>query len=851
MGPRRVTIGSLSDELERAGAFDPVESLDAERSRTGHARPGKETRLSRPLRLLLVVAVVLLCLFVVVAASIRMLVDPDEVAAWIAPRASSALQRDVTLGGATITLVPRPGLRVSDVRVANLEGYEGPALASIDWVRFDISILPLFLGRVNVARAHVEGARVHLGVDERGVSNFGDLVPESPASPTEAPAPVSFGLHEISFEDATLTYFDSPGERSFAVAGTSGALGVDADGEGGWIVDGTGAADSLHVRAPRWNEEILRAGGPNFSLSVRGDRTFDWIEIERGAVEQFGESLAVSGRIAGLTASDPGVDLRFTNPSLGAGALSAFISSATRSGALTRAEGTLDVALRLRGPLGGEVGPSLNGTVRLVDAGVRLNGGSLLAGVVGTIELDRDTLRLDSLSGTFADGPFTLSGSIVKDGHALALVIEASPDLDAIDRLGLGPGGSTLAGQTTLAVAMVGSLDALDQLAMTGTAQVTGVRFEHPRLGVPLYVPAAELEMADGDLRWGELTLLVGEEPLRTSGRLRGAVAFWLGDVTPVVEASLSGDRLALGSVLPDDGSGPDATYAQIAFAHLGRRDVEGMRATAAGSAAGYRRPRALPVHGSVTLGLRDLSYRHFELGNVSATVELSDSTLAIRDAAFDAWGGRVRGSLDLGVGDRLDEPFTLLLEGDGLAATPFLSAMTPLGDAVSGELELDVELSGTTDLGLLPVLESLHARGIVTVTEGLVAETGLNLALADFLADDAWAAVRFSTWTTQLGISESAIHVSESDLVSDLGRTTLSGVVGLDGAVDLAMGISIPAERLRAVSLRRTGVAQSVLDHLRASGNSLDLGIRVSGSLGGPTLEPDALAASEQMVRR
>jgi hypothetical protein len=70
MGPRRVTIGSLSDELERAGAFDPVASLDPEPTRTGRARAGGETdpRLSRPLRLLLVVAFVLLCLFVVVAA---------------------------------------------------------------------------------------------------------------------------------------------------------------------------------------------------------------------------------------------------------------------------------------------------------------------------------------------------------------------------------------------------------------------------------------------------------------------------------------------------------------------------------------------------------------------------------------------------------------------------------------------------------------------------------------------------------------------------------------------------------------------------------------------------------------
>lgn len=63
---------------------------------------------------------------------------------------------------------------------------------------------------------------------------------------------------------------------------------------------------------------------------------------------------------------------------------------------------------------------------------------------------------------------------------------------------------------------------------------------------------------------------------------------------------------------------------------------------------------------------------------------------------------------------------------------------------------------------------------------------------------------------------------------------------------MDLAMALSIPPDRLQAISLRRTGVAQTVLDRLTESESPLDLGIRISGTLQGPTLEPDALAASE-----
>jgi hypothetical protein len=54
-------------------------------------------------------------------------------------------------------------------------------------------------------------------------------------------------------------------------------------------------------------------------------------------------------------------------------------------------------------------------------------------------------------------------------------------------------------------------------------------------------------------------------------------------------------------------------------------------------------------------------------------------------------------------------------------------------------------------------------------------------------------------------------------------------------------MALSIPAERLGDISLRRTGIGQGVLDQLRTAGATLDLGLRLSGWLQAPTLEPDA----------
>lgn len=845
MGPRRVTIGSTDS------AFDGIEARYEDAGGNARARriDDPDTPFDGPWyrRGLLIALVAALAALPLAALAIAVFVDSDEVAAWLAPRMSGVLNREVTIGGAGISVLPRPGLRLSAVRIGGPAEAELPSIAVVRDVRLDASLLPLLTGRVNVGRVRLAGLDVHLAVSQDGTSNFGDLVPESEVVEVAREAPVGFAVSEIEVEDGSLTYFDGRRDRSFAVIGGRATLGITVAPDGNWVVTGDAAGDSLHLRFPRITDEIVRTDAPSLRLTARGDRTLGWVEVGEGVVEQWGETLTVTGRIDGLSDVDPSVDLRFANPAFDVGALTALIPAEARSRSLPALDGTLDVGVRIRGNLRAEDSPALRGNVRLQGVAVRLGGTPLLSDLHGRIGLGVDAVRLDSIAGVLADGPFRLDGEYDRTTRAITVSVEGSPDLD---RLRLAPFGSTLAGEADVVLAVSGPLAALDSLTVTGTIHANGVQAEHDRIGVPLYVASADLELTDADVRWSEVTVMVGTDPLTTTGRLRGPLAaWWLGDAVPEIEGSLTGPRLDLGAVLPPDVDEPDATYARIAFAHLGGREIEGSEARRLADRAGFTRPETLPLHGSLELSLEELRYRSHDLRGVSALLVLGDSVLAVRDATFAAWDGAVVAALELGVGDRSDEPFALGLTTEDVDAVAFLSRMTPIGDAVTGRLALDVDVSGTVDRSLMPLLAFLDADGTLTVTDGRVAGTGVNLALADFLAMDGWTDVPFSTWTTDFAIREGMLDVTESVLDGDFAGVTLSGAVGLGGAVDLAMALSIPPDQLQAVSLRRTGVAQTVLDRLRETGSSLDLGIRVSGTLEGPTLEPDALAASERLA--
>jgi hypothetical protein len=218
-----------------------------------------------------------------------------------------------------------------------------------------------------------------------------------------------------------------------------------------------------------------------------------------------------------------------------------------------------------------------------------------------------------------------------------------------------------------------------------------------------------------------------------------------------------------------------------------------------------------------------------------------SDSLLSIPEVAFSVWGGEGHASLELGFGSAPAQRFALSLRLRDAAAAPFFANLTPAGDGIAGRLDTELDLAGFLDELLLPIADSLSGHARFAMREGRLANTGVNAALADFLEAEEWTALPFDTWTAELGLRGDLAQVEHSDLRGPFGRIVFGGAVGLGGDADVAVALSLPSDQLDVVSLRRTGIGSGVVAQLRESGRALELGLRLSGPLGAPTLEPDA----------
>lgn len=832
MGPRRIKIAP-----HEAGHDHDVGAEDRRPTGDGHTA---SRWLRHPLAIL---AAVLVGGYAAAAVLLNVLVDTQQVRVWLEPRASEALNRPVSTGDARVSLLPRPSIHVSDVRIDNLENFDGPALTFIERVRFDVRWLPLLIGRVSVHRVHLDAPRVYLAIDEAGTSNFGDLVPSTAEAGEPPQPPVGLGVERVEVSKASLSYFNAPGARSFTVSGADVRVGLAPDGAAGWRADVVVESDSLLARMATVTDEILHLEGPRLSLTARSDGAGRSIDVVDGLLELSGESLALRGRLAGLAGSRPSYDLQLTNDSLDAGVLAAAFPPRARSKWIPAADGRVGVTFQLTGHAAGGSGPVVRGSLHLENVAVRLGGRRMVDRLSGTVGVSPDTVVLDSLTGVFADGPFELSGTATRDSQAVALRTRARPDLDALDRLGLVPAGVTVSGDAALELALAGRLDALDSMEVVGSVTLDGFQAKHARVGVPLYVPAGELTLAGGEVSWTELPVLIGQDEVVTSGRASGLVhvANENDRSVPVLRAIIRGPRLDLGAIFPAGEGTPAVTYGRAAFAHLGGSRIDGRPASAVPSELEPTRPRSLPWQGSVELQLDTLDFRSYHLEAVTGHVEVSDSSMTVDAPSFRIWGGTAAGSLRLGVGDRAGEPFALTFAVDSANAEGLLSTTTPLGSAVSGTLTLELEVTGSLDSSLLPVAHELSGHATLSIIEGRIHDTGPNLVIADFLGSQEWGDVSFTTWHTDLDLAARRLEIRASELISEQGRVAFDGLVHLDGSHDLSMGLSIPPDRLGTVSLRRTGIGQSVLDHLSAAGSSLDLGLRMSGVLATPQVEPDA----------
>jgi hypothetical protein len=116
-------------------------------------------------------------------------------------------------GTVRLHLLPRLRLTISDLRLANPPGFNGPDLASLPWLAVDVKALPLLTGRIETAAIVISSPTVNLERDPQGRGNWQFAAAGSTHSAGEANATPGAGLGALAIgavhiRDAALHWRD-------------------------------------------------------------------------------------------------------------------------------------------------------------------------------------------------------------------------------------------------------------------------------------------------------------------------------------------------------------------------------------------------------------------------------------------------------------------------------------------------------------------------------------------------------------------------------------------------------------------------------------------------------------------
>jgi len=778
--------------------------------------------------------------------------DPEELAARLEPRLEAALAREVEVGRVEVSLFPL-GVRLRDVSVADPTGL-APFLAQVESLEFRAKILPLFRRELRIGRLVLENPVADLRVSSDGRSNFGDFSTQPPQDPSggdESLGGGSFGLelNGIRISGGSIRFESQEDSTAFDVEALQVRASVRREASGPWFFMG-GSEATLSIMDGASSPDLT--GLPlAFDFDIETGPAFEKLEIRSGSLGMDPVSLAVVGTVEDLKEPTRAVSLSLTGERMPLGAMVAVLSDHFGFEVPGEVGGVVDAELRVEGEMGPGVTPELSGTVTLASGGLEAPDGTQAAqDLSAELVLATDHLLQFQLHGEVLDGPFSLEGRGEVGGRgALNFQLRANPDLGLIESVVELPEGVTAIGRLDTQVRVNGSTNDLRSLRFWGDFSPASVFLTHPALGVTLALPRGRVSLEGGGVSFQNFPVSLGEDQLVVTAELQSVMSYGLPGRTVLVRGTVRGPRLDLPKIstaVPPDSA---LTYGKVVFARVGGRLVEGRSPEDAARELRLARPDSLPVAGALRVALDTLIYARGRVEDLRALVEFGPSFVRVTEATLKRFGGDIRTSMNLALGEEAREPFNMTLHVQDLDASEFLGANSPLGEVVRGRLSMNMDLIGFLDELLLPDGSSLVGSGSFALTEGGMTSVPLTQSFSSFLGLEGLREPAIQDWSSSFFLGEGLIRLAEATLTGAPGDPRVGGAIGLDGGLDLISIFALHSDRLGSHARENLGITDALAGRIPNRPGFVQAIVHIGGTVYAPELYADPAATIENVA--
>ncbi len=821
--------------------------------------PAPRSRMTRRL-VILAGAVLLLVIGSVVA--LKLVFTPEKLRALVVPRLEAALGREVQLSAVRLRLFPRIAVRLDEVAVASPAGFSSDPMLQIDALDLQVKLRPLLRREIVLGQVRLLNPLIRYEVLSDGTNNFSGLgggrdTEEDVAGDAAAAAAAGLLVTDLAIRGGRMVYADARSGRR-AEFGIDARVSVERGEENTAILESSGRVELTDIRARLSGEPNDTIAWPEARIeyALALDMAGDSISLREARLELGELSLSSSGVMRGLR-RERMLDLNVESDEIDIARLLASLPGDHYPG--LRARGRLMFSLKASGSLVTDPGPTVSGTAELRELDVDYVGyEGLIANGDGTLVLSMEALTVRDFTARLLGQPmearFTISNfkDPIIDGRL-------SGDLDLARLAALQDDPLPVTGGASFQLEIAGPLKRRERLRLTGPVQLTDVNYQNESLAVPARIASGSVHLTGAGIILEELPIEIGTSEFRLS--LTGddvipmALAREKANTVPTLEFTLTSDRFNLHELTGGDPSADDGAglgYPNLVTARLAGRDVDG-RDPGEIAAEHYSLPAMPPLEVVGRVMIAELINPPTDGRDIAFDLVLRNGVLEVKNLEGELYGGAVAGALEVDFSSA-SAPFPLHYEISlqGANAGAFVSRWTRLGEALTGAVDFTVGGSALLDESLLPAPEAVNAEGRTTFSDGRFLDFGPANSLLDRFGLDDAASSAFQRLGGPFKIEGGALLLEGWRLIAGDLKANIDGSAGLGGTLDLSLGIEVPQSTLeKAGLLRGSGALSGLLGQLTGSNESIELSLRIGGTVSQPIIQLDTDALQSALEAR
>ena len=531
--------------------------------------------MSRKAKIWLVILAIPVVLVVAGIVVLKMMFTSEKLKSIVIPRAESATGRSVAINDISLVVFPSIALRMEGVSISNRqgEGFSPAPLLTLDALRLNLKLLPLFRSRIEVTSLELDRPRIVLEVNSRNETNYSNLTgggspaaPSTPAgggappgtptpkgggaAPGSSPSPgvkgpepsgstapktengpgfsvsstASFLVSNLLVNNGSVDYVNFKDSSATRVRNLSLAMDIGTEGDR-IIISGNAVTDSLSygtVETPMLEGLRLR-----LDSRMSYDLSKDLLEFEKGDMTFQDMRLALKGTVSHVRTNSV-LDIAVGSDSLNIADLFSLVPKEyLKKAEGIRGTGIARIHIAVTGTLTDSTTADIAGTVAATGASIQypqlpkpISDITLLSGFTRT--KTKQEFHIEKMTASLGGAPFSLAMSVVNfDKPYLTLSAAGSLNLATVPEYYPLEKGTELGGEMKLDIHIEGKVSDPKSMRASGSMTFQDVSAKTAGTAKPVRKLNGALTFNNDVVETAKLSLLIGESDMTLSCRVK------------------------------------------------------------------------------------------------------------------------------------------------------------------------------------------------------------------------------------------------------------------------------------------------------------------------------------------